>query len=297
MQLLLGLLAITCITGIGSGALGAAIATLFNIESNRSVSILLSFAAGVMLSVICFDFIPDAIELQEGLPHLKTVVVFIALGVALVGVLGHIVDMRAERHAHCCALDDPLIANALDDAAKEAHMQHHDDVAAHEHHMHSHRHINMDGSKESLKMAGTVMAIAIALHNLPAGMSVGASFASPGGTLIGSGVMIAILIGVHSIPESMSLAIPFLHSGMHKGKAVLLAAGVGATMVVGGIIGFALGQIDTFWLSMSLAFASGAMLYVLFGEILPESFMLFHSKKPTVAVIVGLMLGLVLVNL
>ena len=49
------LLAVTCVTGIGSGALGSGIATLFDIDSNRTVSILLALAAGVMLSVICFQ--------------------------------------------------------------------------------------------------------------------------------------------------------------------------------------------------------------------------------------------------
>ncbi|MGI6216127.1 MAG: ZIP family metal transporter [Coriobacteriales bacterium] len=296
MSALVCLLLVTCITGIGSGVLGALIATLFNIESNRTVSILLSFAAGLMLSIICFDFIPEALELESGIPHVVAVVAFVSAGAAVVGVLGHVVDMRAEKRAHCCALDDPLIANALDDAAKEAHLQHHDDAVAH--HAHVHGHNFAEGhTKESLKMSGIVMAIAIAMHNLPAGMSVGASFAIPDGSLIGSGILISILIGLHSIPESMSLAIPFLHSGYSKGRTVGIAALVGFTMVVGAVIGFVLGAIDMFWLSMSLAFASGAMLYVLFGEILPESFMLFHSKKPTAAVIVGLIFGLLIVNL
>ncbi|MGI6221153.1 MAG: ZIP family metal transporter [Coriobacteriales bacterium] len=299
------LLAVTCVTGIGSGALGAGIASLFDIDSNRTASVLLSFAAGIMLSVICFDFIPEALELREGWGHVAAVLLFIVAGVALVAVLGHVIDRRAQKRSHCCALDDPEIADRLDEKAREEHMRRHDDLISHDHeevpghtHIHAHHRVPLDlASPRDLRLAGIVMALAIALHNLPAGISVGASFSGADGALVRSGIMIAILIGVHSIPESMSLAVPFLKAGVSKPRTLLIASAVGAMMVVGGLIGFALGEIGEFWLAVSLAFASGAMLYVLFGEILPESFLLFHSKKPAIAVIAGLVLGLLLVQI
>ena len=299
------LVVVTVITGIGSGALGSGIATLFDIDSNRTVSILLAFAAGIMLAVICFDFVPEALELREGWGHIAAVLLCIIVGVVLVAALGHVIDKRAQKRAHCCALDDPEIAGMLDEKTREEHMRHHDDIVAHGHaehanhvHVHAHHRVPLElASPHDLKLAGIVMALAIALHNLPAGISVGASFSGADGALIRSGITIAILIGVHSIPESMSLAVPFLKSGLSKPKTVLIACAVGAMMVVGGLIGFALGEIDEFWLAMSLAFASGAMLYVLFGEILPESFLLFHSKRPAIAVIAGLVLGLLLVQI
>lgn len=304
MSALAQLILLTCITGIGAGAVGAGLASVFNIDSNRTMSILLSFAAGVMLSIVCFDFIPEALELDDSVSHLLLVILAIALGTALVGVLVKIIDNRAKKHAHCCALEDPVIAQALDDAAKAAHMQlheqqEHEHAYGHNHgHGHSHIHIPLENqTPHNLMIAGIVMAAAIAMHNIPAGMSIGASFSDPSGALIASGIVVAILMGVHSIPESISLSIPFLHAGKSRSWTILIASGVGATMVVGALIGFAVGEIDMFWMSMSLAFASGAMLYVLFGEILPEAFMLFHSKKPTIAVIVGLILGLLLTHI
>lgn len=296
MPVLAQLILLTCITGIGSGALGAGIATMFDANSNRTTSILLSFAAGLMLSIVCFDFIPEAIELEEGIAHLFLVVAFISAGAALVGVLVHVIDKKAEKHNHCCVLDDPEIAATLDEETKQAHMQLHDRLDSSQSVGHG-RVEEKDDSPEGLKVAGTVLAAAIAMHNLPAGMSIGASFADSSGALIASGVTVAIVMGLHSIPESMSLGVPFLHAGYSKGKTIGIGALVGSTMVIGAAIGYAVGGIGMFWLAMSLAFASGAMLYVLFGEILPEAFSLFHSKKPTVAVIVGLVCGLVLVNL
>lgn len=296
MPVLAQLILLTCITGIGSGALGAGIATMFDANSNRTTSILLSFAAGLMLSIVCFDFIPEAIELEEGIAHLLLVVAFISAGATLVGVLVHVIDRKAEKHNHCCVLDDPEIAATLDEETKQAHMQLHDRLDSSQSVGHGHVE-EKDDSPEGLKLAGTVLAAAIAMHNLPAGMSIGASFADSSGALIASGVTVAIVMGLHSIPESMSLGVPFLHAGYSKGKTIGIGALVGSTMVIGAAIGYAVGGIGMFWLAMSLAFASGAMLYVLFGEILPEAFSLFHSKKPTVAVIVGLVCGLVLVNL
>ena len=309
MELLAALIVTTVIAGIGSGALGAGIATLFDLDSNRTMSILLSFAAGLMLAIVCFDFIPEAIELEEGVGHAATVCAVVAAGAAVVGGLDHVIERRSQKHAHCCAIDDPAIAELIDEKTREEHIRLHDDLARqHDHghaghghghsHGHSHHHIDLDSADpSSLKVAGVVMALAIAMHNLPAGISIGASFASSSTGMLTAGVIIAVLIGIHSIPESMSLAVPFLHAGYSKGKTILIAGAVGAMMVVGALIGFALGEVGTFWLAMSLAFASGAMLYVLFGELLPESFMLFHSKKPTVAVIAGIILGILIIQL
>ncbi len=263
MEALAWALIVSCITGIGCGALGAGIATLFDAGSNRTISILLSFAAGLMLSIICFDFVPEALEQGEGLLHLLLVTAFIAAGAIIVGVLGRVVDKRAQKRAHCSALDNP----------------------------------STPLGSEQLKIAGLVMAIAIAMHNLPAGVSIGGSFASPDGTMIVSGVMIAVLLGLHSIPETMSMAIPLIHSGMSKARTILIGAAIGTFILIGTLIGYAIGEIDAFWMSMCLAFASGAMLFVMFGEILPESFLIFHSKKPALAVLGGLIFGIVLIGL
>lgn len=276
MPALAQVILLTCITGIGSGVLGAGIATFINVESNRVASIMLSFAAGLMLAIIFFDFVPEAIELgeNEDIAHLALVILCVALGAAFVGILVHIIDKKAGKHLHCCSCVDKSKSSSAESTE-----------------------LTRETTHESLKVSGLVLAAAIAMHNIPAGMSIGASFAASSGALMGDGITIAILMGLHSIPESMSLGVPFLHAGYTKGKTVAIAAVVGATTVVGSIVGFVVGGIGLFWLGMSLAFASGAMLYVLFGEILPEAFSLFDSKKPAVAVIVGILSGLLLVHL
>ena len=82
---------------------------------------------------------------------------------------------------------------------------------------------------------------------------------------------------------------------MKKPKAVLLTALSGLPTVFGALLGYALGGINDLMLVLSLGFASGAMLYVVFGELLPESILMWRSKLPAFALFVGVIVGFLLV--
>ena len=108
-------------------------------------------------------------------------------------------------------------------------------------------------------------------------------------------LILAVLIGMHNIPEGMAVSVPLISGGMEKWKAVLLTAATGIPTIVGALLGFALGEIGPMGLTMSLGFASGAMLYVVFGEILPQSILMYHSKLPAFSAIVGILVGLLII--
>ena len=72
-------------------------------------------------------------------------------------------------------------------------------------------------------------------------------------------------------------------------------AACGLPTVLGAWLGFWLGDIGPLGLTLSLGFASGAMLYVVFGEIMPESYLIYRSKLPAFAVMVGLALGMFMI--
>ena len=82
---------------------------------------------------------------------------------------------------------------------------------------------------------------------------------------------------------------------MNKGKAVLITAATGIPTMVGALLGFWLGEIGPVGLAFSLGFASGAMLYVVFGEILPQAILMYHSKLPAFSAIGGLLVGLFII--
>ena len=78
---------------------------------------------------------------------------------------------------------------------------------------------------------------------------------------------------------------------------MLITALSGAPTIIGALLGFWLGDIGAMGLAMSLGFASGAMLYVVFGEILPQSFLMYNSKLPAFSAIVGILVGLLIIFL
>ena len=139
------------------------------------------------------------------------------------------------------------------------------------------------------------MASAIALHNLPEGMTIGASFANSDGQLGTSVLALAILIGLHNIPEGMAICVPLINGGLKRRLAVLITALSGIPIIIGAIIGYLIGDIGPLGLAISLGFASGAMLYVIFGELLPQSILMYKSKLPAFFVILGIIIGIIVI--
>lgn len=166
----------------------------------------------------------------------------------------------------------------------------------HADHYHMHRKKAKTSGYSELFWAGMVMALAIALHNMPEGMVIGATYAgNPGAVTQGSGFVIALVIGLHNIPEGMAVSVPLISGGMNKWKAIGITALSGAPTILGAALGYSLGLISPVWLSLALSFAGGAMLYVVFGELFPESFLSWRSKAPGAMALVGTLTGLLLV--
>ena len=267
----------TALAGVGGTGLGGLIGAMLQKDSKRTVSLLLSFAGGVMLSVVCFDLVTEAIETDVGI---WIVVGAIAFGVAITYLLNYLIDRKTNPEVPHIDENHPKTADDLDELIHSDHYQHH--------------HSNKD-NKFALFVAGVVMACAIALHNLPEGMTIGASYASNNGVMGSSALVLAILIGLHNIPEGMAVSVPLISGGMGKSKAVLLTALSGAPTIIGAVLGFWLGDIGMLGLALSLGFASGAMLYVVFGEILPQAILMYHSKLPAFSTIAGILVGLLII--
>ena len=81
---------------------------------------------------------------------------------------------------------------------------------------------------------------------------------------------------------------------MKKAKATVLTAITGAPTILGAMPGYFLGTLSPVMLALSLRFASGAMLYVVFGELLPEAILMWKSKAPAFAMLAGLLVGVII---
>ena len=277
MGILETLILTTALAGVGGTGLGGLVGALLQRDSKRTVSLLLSFAGGVMLSVVCFDLVVEAIETNTGI---WAVVLAIALGVAITYFLNYLIDRKTNPEVPHIDENHPKTADDLDELIHSDHLEQH----------YAHKE-----SKLGLFVAGIVMASAIALHNVPEGMPIGASYASNNGVMGSAALVLAILIGLHNIPEGMAVSVPLISGGMRKWKAVLITAATGIPTILGALLGYVLGEIGPMGLTMSLGFASGAMLYVVFGEILPQSILMYHSKLPAFSAIAGIMVGLLII--
>lgn len=277
MGVLETLIVTTAIAGVVGTGLGGLIGALLQKDSNRIVSLLLSFAAGVMLSVVCFDLVTEAIETEVGI---GVVIFAIAFGVAVIYLLNWLIDRKTNPEVPHIDENHPKTADDLDELIHSDHLEQH--------------YINKD-NKFALFVAGVVMASAIALHNVPEGMTIGASYASNDGVMGTAAITLAVLIGLHNIPEGMAVSVPLIAGGMPKWKAVLITASSGIPTIIGALLGFILGEIGPMGLALSLGFASGAMLYVVFGEILPQAILMYHSKRPAFSAIGGMLVGLLII--
>ena len=150
-----------------------------------------------------------------------------------------------------------------------------------------------EGRKRRVEMTktGILMMLAIAVHNLPEGLVIGSS------ELKSRGLLMALLIGLHNIPEGIAVAAPLIAGGMKKWKAILITASTGIPTLIGAVIGYYIGLASDTFVAVSLGIAAGAMLAVIFAEMLPESLKLNESKAPGFAAVISVVIGAVAIYL
>ena len=278
MNSILYIVVITAIAGVGGTGLGSVISCLFKKDSNRIVSLLLSFAAGVMIAVVCFDLLSEAL-VESGV---FLVIGGLAAGYIIIALLNAWIDKETNIEVAHIDESHPKTADSLEELTHANHLKEH-----------------MEGRqpRSGLFIAGLIMAAAIALHNIPEGMVIGSSFAKTADELIlnRAGITMAIVIGLHNIPEGMAVAVPLISGGMPKWKAVMITAITGAPTIIGALLGYYIGVLGPVALALALSFASGAMLYVVFAELLPESILMWKSKLPAMAILIGIVTGLIII--
>ena len=149
--------------------------------------------------------------------------------------------------------------------------------------------------KAQLKKMGALTAVAIALHNFPEGLAVGVGFGGAAADLPGASrakaLNLALGIGLQNFPEGLAVSMPLRRSGMPASRAFLFGQLSGVVEPVGGVLGAALVLVVTPVLPYALAFAAGAMIYVVVDQLIPESLEGAHSttgnKQQTLSFLFG----------
>lgn len=148
-------------------------------------------------------------------------------------------------------------------------------------------------SNNSLLKMGIIISIGLALHNIPEGLAIGTGYENS----IKLGYSLAIAIAIHDIPEGISMAVPMKKGGMKSWKVLLYVILSGITTGIGAFLGALIGSISDSVISISLSFAAGAMLYVVSGELTPESNKLYNGKMSSMGNILGFILGFIATQL
>ncbi|NLC12269.1 MAG: ZIP family metal transporter [Firmicutes bacterium] len=140
---------------------------------------------------------------------------------------------------------------------------------------------------------GVILGLGIAMHNLPEGIAIGAGYmASPA-----LGFALAFTIALHNVPEGMAMAGPLCVGGMRIRQIFLFTGLAGLPMGIGAFIGAYVGLLSPLILSLALGFAGGAMLYIIFNELIPGSQSLSSGYAGTFGAVFGTMAGIIILSL
>lgn len=278
------ILVLSLVAGIVGTGLGGVIGVLLKNKGNKIMGRVLSFAGGVMVGVVTFEMLPEAIEYLKIENAIEQSGILIAVAALLVGMLVifglnkllDVIENMRDTHRSIEELHHETKVIEANDALNA------DAVATVK---------TQEVDKKSLLKAGIIMLLAIALHNLPEGMAIGATGASDTQT----GILIAIIIAVHNIPEGMAISAPLASGGVKGWKTILLTALAGAATVLGAAIGLAVGGISKLASGICMGLAGGAMLYVTFCEILPQSILMEEGRVPAVSMLVGIICSMIFV--
>lgn len=146
---------------------------------------------------------------------------------------------------------------------------------------------------DTYKKTAFLAIIAIMLHNLPEGIIMGCGFSSSQNI----GIEMAIAIAIHDIPEGIAVAASMVAANVNKIKIMMYTIITALPTVIGAIIGVYIGSISKNILGISIAIASGVMLYVICGEMIPESNKLWKGKSSNLATILGIILGIIITEI
>lgn len=143
----------------------------------------------------------------------------------------------------------------------------------------------------------TLLVLAVTLHNIPEGMAVGLSFARAtmhggavqdgGAALFAGALALSLGMGIQNFPEGAAISLPLRQEGLRAGRAFLYGAASGVVEPVFGILVVLISPVIAPVMPWMLAFAAGAMMYVVVEELIPEAHLGEHSHAGTLGAMAG----------
>ncbi len=244
----------------GVTALGAAFVVFFKTINQKILDAMLGFAAGVMIAASFWSLLAPAIEMSEEVSNLPKWMP------ALIGFMSGGIFL---------SITDKCLP-----------------------HLHPGFEIEQAEGPKTKWQRSVLLVLAITLHNIPEGLAIGVAFGAvahglPSAT-IGGAIALAIGIGIQNFPEGTAVSVPLRREGMSRKKAFFYGQLSGAVEPIAGVLGAMLVLSMQAVLPYALAFAAGAMLFVVVEELIPESQLSGNTDLATMATLVGFSVMMVL---
>ena len=256
-----------CIATLFASILGSVLALYIKKLPKELSKGLQNFSLGAIIALIFLELIHESIESFEDMSNSKALNVLtpilIILGVGLLFFITHEVLHHLTSHHH---------------------HDHDDNEECHDH-LHSNE---IDDENHSLFISSLIFLGAIAIHNIPEGLSLGFSFISNSQ----NGMITAFILFIHNLIISYSMASSFKLSGKKNGFSFLLTTLSSLPALIFALLGLFLTSLNLSSISSGiiLSISSGSLLYVLFIELLPQAFKEYKSKYSFIYILLGILL-------
>jgi ZIP family zinc transporter len=237
----------------GMTAAGAALVFTHKSPPRKFLDMMLGFAGGVMTAASYFSLLAPSVEISESLGMISWIPPVV--GFLLGGAVLRVIDATLP-HLHLWA-EKP------------------------------------EGIKTSWRRT-TLLILAITLHNIPEGLAVGVAFGAVGvelstsfATSLAGAISLALGIGIQNFPEGMAASIPLRREGMGMFKSFWYGQLSGLVEPIAAIFGVLMVIKAVYFLPYALAFAAGAMIYVVVEEVIPESQIKGNTDISTLGFMIG----------
>ena len=260
---------------IGATFLGAIFSKFVSSKRKEAFNFFQNFSVGGIIALLFFELIIEAVEhFQSGISDNLLGALYTLLIIGGAGLIFFSMHEGLHKLSHHHEHDKNDDEDCVD-----------------------HAHSTEVFNNNSLLLASFIFLLAISIHNIPEGLSLGINFNSPGSTIPYQGIIMSVILLIHNFLIGFTMCNSFLHSNKSFKFSLLLTTLSALPAYVFAICGYFIStiSINEVFLGTIFAISSGSLLYVLFIELLPQVFKEYKSKFTFLYILLGIVICGILV--
>ena len=260
---------------IGATFIGAIFSKFVSNKRKEAFNFFQNFSVGGIIALLFFELIIEAVEhFQSGISDNLLGALYTLLIIGGVGLIFFLMHEGLHKLSHHHEHDKNDDEDCVD-----------------------HAHSTEVFNNNSILLASFIFLLAISIHNIPEGLSLGINFNSPGSTIPYQGIIMSVILLIHNFLIGFTMCNSFLHSNKSFKFSLLLTTLSALPAYVFAICGYFIStiSINEVFLGTIFAISSGSLLYVLFIELLPQVFKEYKSKFTFLYILLGIVICGILV--